>query len=416
MSGVSTVQIDREEAEAAGEAVRLLYICDFPPSNLAGGSILMSRLLLDYPPHRIAVLTSSRYLRVSPQEGRLGCEHIPFPTTKGWGRWGLGRIRNVIDWLMVPVLALFCAWIIRRRRIQLMVSVVHDRFFIAAAIVSWLTSVPLVLAVHDDWIHTQQRRVPSLKPFFPVLFRFAVRKAAHIYSVSVGMQELVRDTCGRESELQLPAIAPYAAEEMTDVAPPGLVKTPVSILYAGGIVENAETLVRLIQKGSLERYGVPTCCLDLYVPLTKEQFSEMGWSHDLINLRGWVSNIELRRALCRADILFLPASFAKEEAAVVIAGFPTKTADYMASGRPILVFGPEYSSLVRYARQCEFAEVVTESSGDALAKGIGDMVSSPMRRAELVSRAFSVLSANHDIFKQRQEFRRLAAELAIAQG
>jgi glycosyltransferase involved in cell wall biosynthesis len=98
----------------------------------------------------------------------------------------------------------------------------------------------------------------------------------------------------------------------------------------------------------------------LYVPLTKERIAELGWAHDLINLRGWVSNLELRRALCRADILFLPASFAKEEVAVVVAGFPTKTADYMASGRPILVFGPEYSSLVRYARETGFAEVVSE--------------------------------------------------------
>jgi glycosyltransferase involved in cell wall biosynthesis len=416
MSEISTMQIDREEGKAAEETARMLYICDFPPSNLAGGAILMSRLLQDYPEDRVAVVTSSRYLRVSPEEGRLACDHISFPTTKGWGRWGLGRIKNVIDWLMVPVLALFCAWVIRQRRIQLMLSVVHDRFFIAAAIASWLTSVPLVLAVHDDWIHTQQRRMPLLKPFFRTIFRFAMRRAAHIYSVSVGMQEFVRVTCGRESELQFPAIAPYAPEEMADVAPPDLVNKPVNILYAGGIVENAETLIRLIQKGSLERYGVPTCCLDLYIPLTKEQFSEMGWSHDLINLRGWVSNIELRRALCRADILFLPASFAKEEAAVVIAGFPTKTADYMASGTPILVFGPEYSSLVRYARQCEFAEVVTESSDDALANGIRDMIRSPTRRAELVSRAFSVLSTNHDIFKQRQAFRRLAGELAMSRG
>ena len=96
MSGTSTVQMDREDEKAAAEAVRLLYICDFPPSNLAGGSILMSRLLQDYPPNRVVVLTSSRYMRVSPQEGRLACDHIEFPTTKGWGRWGLGRIKNAI--------------------------------------------------------------------------------------------------------------------------------------------------------------------------------------------------------------------------------------------------------------------------------------------------------------------------------
>src|SRR5206468_2949668 len=153
------------------------------------------------------------------------------------------------------------------------------------------------------------------------------------------------NTCGRESELQLPAIAPFQSEEIFSATPPNRAEVPIRILYAGGIVENAETLVRLIKAGSLERYGVPACSLDLYVPLTRERFAEMGWAHDFINLRGWVSSSELHRALCAADVLFLPASFAKEEVAVVIAGFPTKTADYMASGKPILVFGPEYSSL-----------------------------------------------------------------------
>jgi hypothetical protein len=230
------------------------------------------------------------------------------------------------------------------------------------------------------------------------------------------MQEFVRNTCGRESELQLPAISPCLDEEVAEVTPPSLAKEPIRILYAGGIVENAETLVRLIKTGSLERHGVPTCSLDLYVPLTKERFSEMGWAHDFINLRGWVSNSELRRALCRADVLFLPASFAKEEIAVVIAGFPTKTADYMASGRPILVFGPEYSSLVRYAREYGFAEVVTEASDDALAMGIRDIVNSPTHKRELVSMALTVLSMNHDIFKQRQKFQQLVAKLALRQG
>jgi len=413
MSGISTVQKDREEENATGKAVRLLYMCDFPPSNHSGGSILMSRLLQDYPSDRVAILTSSRYLRVSPQEGRLGCDHIAFPTTKGWGRWGMGRIKNVLDWLMVPVLALFAVWVSRQRRIRLIVSVAHERFFIAAAIASRLTSIPMVLIVHDDWIHTQQRRAPMLKACYRALFRFAIRRAAHIKSVSLGMQEFVRDTCGRESELQLPAIAPYPAEELADAAPAPLAKEPIRIVYAGAIIENAEALVRLVKNGSLERFGVPTCSLDLYVSLTTERFFELGWAHDLIHLRGWVSHLELRRALCGADILFLPVSFAKEEIPVVIAGFPTKTADYMASGRPILVFGPEYSSLVRYAREYGFAEVVTEPGDDALAKGIRDIVNSPTRRAELVSRAFSVLSTNHDIFKQRREFQRLVAELAL---
>jgi glycosyltransferase involved in cell wall biosynthesis len=228
------------------------------------------------------------------------------------------------------------------------------------------------------------------------------------------MQEFVSDTCGRESELQLPAIAPNKTEVFAEANPTSLAEEPIRILYAGGIVENAEALVRLIKDGTLKRYGVPSCSLDLYVPLTRDRFVELGWAHDFINLRGWIPNLELRRALCRADILFLPASFDKQEAAVVIAGFPTKAADYMASGRPILVFGPEYSSLVRYARQYGFAEVVTEPSDDALANGIKKLLQSPTHREQLVSTAFSVLSINHNIFKQRQKFQELVTQLVLS--
>ena len=42
--------------------------------------------------------------------------------------------------------------------------------------------------------------------------------------------------------------------------------------------------------------------------------------------------------------------------------FPSKIADYLAAGKPILVFGPRYSSLVRYASEQGFAEIVDEFS------------------------------------------------------
>src|ERR1035438_4054510 len=129
-------QVTREEL--FGEAVNLLYICDFPPSNFAGGPILMSRLLRDYPPDHIVVLTSSRYLRVSPKEGRLACPHIAFPTTDGWGRWGLGRVKNLVDWLTVPVLTLVAVRLIKTRRIKAIVTIAHDRFFVGAALAGWI--------------------------------------------------------------------------------------------------------------------------------------------------------------------------------------------------------------------------------------------------------------------------------------
>jgi hypothetical protein len=84
--------------------------------------------------------------------------------------------------------------------------------------------------------------------------------------------------------------------------------------------------------------------------------------------------------------------------------FPSKTADYLAAGKPVLVFGPKYSSLVRYASEQGFAEIVDEFSAAALARGIHKIVFSPHYGEELAARALEVFSANHDISRQQHKF------------
>jgi hypothetical protein len=50
---------------------------------------------------------------------------------------------------------------------------------------------------------------------------------------------------------------------------------------------------------------------------------------------------ELPRILSSADILFLPYSFSQIARKAIETAFPSKIADYLAAGRPILVFGPK---------------------------------------------------------------------------
>src|SRR5215471_16164740 len=95
-------EIVREQEHASAKAVSLLYVCDFPPSNLGGGPILLSRLLRDYPSDAITVLTGTRYARVSPREGRLLCDEITVPVSEAYGRFGLGRVRAAWNWARIP--------------------------------------------------------------------------------------------------------------------------------------------------------------------------------------------------------------------------------------------------------------------------------------------------------------------------
>ena len=403
---MGTAQIDREEEQAAGQTVRLLYICDFPPSNFAGGPILMSRLLQDYPPDRVVVLTSSRYLSVSPKEGRLACPHIAFPTTRGWGRWGLGRIKNAIDWLMIPVLGLVTAYLIRKRRIDVMMTIVHGNFFIAAAIAGWITRTPYIAVAHDDRVTPIQRRSPLSKYVLRPLVRGVLRGAAHIYAISPEMQSRLKSEYGVDSELQRPATeAGYPDDIVAKRAPSS--HSPV-ILYAGAITESVEDSLKLLAEilvtGKLQQFGLESARLYLYTQLSPEKIRDWGWDHPSISVQGWVPQKEMQGVLRSADILFLPFSFSEKARYAVESAFPSKTADYLAAGQPILVFGPPYSSLVRYAAEQGFAEIVDEFSPDALARGIHNIVASPEHRDTLASRALEVFSQHHDIDRQRSQF------------
>jgi hypothetical protein len=98
----------------------------------------------------------------------------------------------------------------------------------------------------------------------------------------------------------------------------------------------------------------------------------------------------------------LPYSFLPQEKPFRTTSFPAKTADYLASGRPILIFSPPDSSIVEYAREFDFACIVTKPTKDALAAGIGQLCSSREYRDRLAANAFRTLAANHSVSRQRQ--------------
>jgi glycosyltransferase involved in cell wall biosynthesis len=138
--------------------------------------------------------------------------------------------------------------------------------------------------------------------------------------------------------------------------------------------------------------------------MTDAEIQKNGWEHPCIVAKGWLSQSELAGELSSADILFLPYSFSKISQEAVETAFPTKAADYLAAGKPIVVFGPKKSSLVRYASEQGFAEIVDEFSQAALARGIQKIALAPSYGEKLAARALQVFSANHDIRCQRRKF------------
>ena len=79
---------------------------------------------------------------------------------------------------------------------------------------------------------------------------------------------------------------------------------------------------------------------------------------------------DISQELVNSDILLLPLSFEPSQKKYIMYSMPTKTAEYMASGVPILVLAPDDFSLTRYAKRDKWAMVITECHVDRIKDGI----------------------------------------------
>jgi hypothetical protein len=107
------------------------------------------------------------------------------------------------------------------------------------------------------------------------------------------------------------------------------------------------------------------------------------------------------------DVLFVPMSFEPEDQVNMQSGFPSKLSDCTAVGLPLLIYGPEYCSVVRWARENPgVAEVVVQPTMENLASAVQKLAASPELRRQLGTMALAVgekLFAHHSV---RDQFHR----------
>lgn len=325
----------------------------------------------------------------------------------------MGRIRTALDWLRLPWLTVRVIRLIRLYASEVVVTILHGKFYFGVWAAARITRTPYIVFVHDYYLN-DKRSIPSKIVRF--VTRLALRDAAKVFAISPGMRERLQSDLGAKSEVQLPATKahPTITNQRVWVRNENL-----CIVYAGAITNAVDDclglLIQALIDGALKRCGIDSARIQLYSAISPEQLKARGWRHPDVHVSSWISQADLPQALSKADILFLPFSFRKGVRDSIETAFPSKTADYLASGRPILVFGPKYSTLVRYASQERFAEVVDEFNADALARGIQNIALSPLHQRTLGTRSVETFSRNHDIEHQRREVERLLGKLARVQ-
>lgn len=123
---------------------------------------------------------------------------------------------------------------------------------------------------------------------------------------------------------------------------------------------------------------------------------------------------ELPGALSSADLLVIPMNFDAKSMRYVGYSMQTKGPEYMASGTPILVYGPPSNPNVRYARDGRWAQVVDTHSpdGSQIAEKIEHLIQHPEEAEALGKRGRETAVSNHDASIVRTRFHNLIREVA----
>ena len=367
---------------------RLLYIGDVPVESSYHGSALLFRLLESYPHSQLLIVEGGACGNSRPDRRLHGVryESLRLPGARAlrtrfhkWaGAWfslGATRRASVLDNIAYNF------------QPQLVLTVAHGFIWLAAAEFAKRHDLPLYLIVHDDW--PRMGEVPAaLAGWLDRRFGAVYRQAKVRFCVSPYMVEAYKQRYATEGRVLYPF---RAADSPKFSKPPerlARVITDLTVGFAGSVNANYRQALKRIADALRPSGGK----LVIFGPLTTTDAIQYGLNGPNIEVRGLLPSRELVETLREvADVLLLPMSFVAADQPNMTISFPSKLTDYTNAGLPLLIFGPEYCSAVRWARDNPgVAEIVSTDSSEAVQAALRRLANDANHRQGLAEAALSV--------------------------
>lgn len=361
---------------------RLLYLADVPVESSQHGSALMFRALETYPADRLRIVETGPPSQAARRLPRVHYAHLP-----------VGRRR----WLDSRCHGLYSAWLTWRAGhgsdrvmasltgfdVEAVATVGHGFGWITAAAVARRLRVPLHLIVHDDWPRLSAIAA-AWRPALERTFGRVYRAAASRLCVSPFMAEEYERRYGAPGSVMYPSRSKdcpvFPARLPREIGDGDMV-----IGYGGNssaaVMQGLRALAASLP-GSRTRLAV-------FGPFDQAAQRQLLAESPAISFHGFVPFQQMIRDLREvADVLFVPMGFDAAERDNMTVSFPSKLADYSATGLPLLIYGPAYSSAVRWARaERDVAEIVDEPGAARLRAAIDRLHQDPDRRRALADSA-----------------------------
>jgi glycosyltransferase involved in cell wall biosynthesis len=181
------------------------------------------------------------------------------------------------------------------------------------------------------------------------------------------------------------------------------------ILYTGRLGSDNQKALHILCKisDSFQKSGTKTEVHLFFSPLSDRSLIKKYKHYKTAKVCDYVENDHIPELISNYDLLFLPLGFSKKSIKATMFSMPTKTAEYLISGVPIIVYAPMQTALAKYAREEEWAYLVDNRKSEVLSNAIKNIYSNIDLRRSLGNKAIRTAIKNHDSIKVRNEFREM---------
>jgi glycosyltransferase involved in cell wall biosynthesis len=275
--------------------------------------------------------------------------------------------------------------VVRDFQPQAILTVAYGYSWVIAAAVAAQQGIPLHFVIHDIW-QAADNLPRGIRKRVTGEFESILTSATTRFCVSPYMADFYKQRFNVEAEIIPPS---RAADSACFSSPPNSTRPRAVFAFAGSVSNQNYGKALASLADVLDQLGAS---LLIYSQLSPTQLQRFGLARPNVTVRPVVPSAKLVRLLREeADVLFVPMSFCSEDQENMEIAFPSKLADYTATGLAILVWGPKYSSAVRWAREHEgVAEVVDCYDLEELKSVAGKLVEDPAHRKRIGAAALSL--------------------------
>ena len=298
------------------------------------------------------------------------------------------RARRWLRKTSFPALVRTSLRVAREHRCGAVVAVFpYEEHLLAGLLVAQRTGATFFPYLHNTYF--DQRR--GLERWIAARIQPSVFAAAsHVFVMSDGMLEVFRQRYpeleGRVSPLYHPFSDPAPSE-----TPPAVGVPPHFVMLGSINPSNQDAASRLFAVA----LAIPGSRLTIIGRNEESLTRRLGLPPDRTRLLR-VSRDELLERVREGDVLLLPHGLQGRWAPIEYQTmFPTKTIEYLFSGRPILAHTPKGCFLTRFLEQHECAVVVDEPDNGALTAALERLLKDNALRHQVVRRAQHVSQRFH---------------------